>query len=1089
MADFNAVLDFSAPLNVDLLDRVVTTFYAGRGQEQAAAQRILTEFQNHPEAWTRADVMLETSKTMQTKYLALQVLERLIQTRWKILQQEQRDGIKGYIVNRVIQLSSVDVLPKNDRAFLAKLNLVLVQILKQDWPHAWPNFISEIVAASRSSVPLCENNMAILKLLSEEIFDFSAEQMTQTKARTLKTQMCGEFAEVFNLCSEVLEQATKESLLHATLATLLRFLNWIPLGYIFQTNIIDLLAKKFLAVPVFQNAALQCLTEIAALDVSGHPEYQSALSGLFLSAMQTIVTSIPQTTDFAGLWDTATDQQQELVQNLALFLTTYLAKHGRLAEAASLDASTMAHRYLLRIARVDEREIFKVCLEYFNKLLADLYEEMQTAPGGGAAAGAGLSPSGSVSMLPNAHPAIGLLNLGGAATAAGANLRKDKYPEVLSEMRLVFIESMVKPEEVLVVENEDGAIVRESMKEVDTIVLYKSMREGLVYLTHLDPHDTERIMVAKLQRQIDGSEWSWANLNRLCWAVGSISGAMVEDHEKNFLVHVIKELLGLVDMKRGKDNKAVVASNIMYVVGQYPRFLKAHWRFLKTVVKKLFEFMHELHEGVQDMACDTFIKIAQKTRRHFVIQQPHENAPFIDDILLHLPEHTSDLQPQQVHVFFEAVGYLVSAQPNKQVQEKLVGDLMRCPNIAWDQTMQAAMQGVPVLENPESVKALVNILRTNTAACTSIGPRFKPQIERIYMDMLGLYRAASGAIHTSLQADPTTGFARPLVRGLRSIKKETLRLVETYVSKADELEDLAKEMVPLLLDACLGDYAANPPQTRDAEVLNVVAEIVSKLGRWMNAQVDPILKAVFSCTLEMINKELVEYPEHRTGFFKLLRALVGHCFTAILQLPPEMFTQVINSIVWGFKHTMRDIADTALGIVGDLLQNMATKADQTVANQFYQAYYLQLLQDLFFVLTDSEHKSGFVMQVQVLALMMHAVSSGQVAVPLSGNPAIPNVPFLRDHLQAMMKAAFPHVSDKAVTVFAIGLLELNADPDKFRPHVRDFLIQLKEFAGQADDLYLAEREKELAEQRDAAHRAALAIPGMVKPSEQMDDDM
>jgi len=38
-----------------------------------------------------------------------------------------------------------------------------------------------------------------------------------------------------------------------------------------------------------------------------------------------------------------------------------------------------------------------------------------------------------------------------------------------------------------------------------------------------------------------------------------------------------------------------------YVVGQYPRFLRAHWKFLKTVVNKLFEFMHETHPGVQVM--------------------------------------------------------------------------------------------------------------------------------------------------------------------------------------------------------------------------------------------------------------------------------------------------------------------------------------------------------------------------------------------------------------------------------------------------------------------------------------------------------
>ena len=66
----------------------------------------------------------------------------------------------------------------------------------------------------------------------------------------------------------------------------------------------------------------------------------------------------------------------------------------------------------------------------------------------------------------------------------------------------------------------------------------------------------------------------------------------------------------------------------MYVVGQYPRFLRAHWKFLKTVVNKLFEFMHETHDGVQDMACDTFVKIAQKCKRHFVIVNSGEPMKF-----------------------------------------------------------------------------------------------------------------------------------------------------------------------------------------------------------------------------------------------------------------------------------------------------------------------------------------------------------------------------------------------------------------------------------------------------------------------------
>lgn len=48
----------------------------------------------------------------------------------------------------------------------------------------------------------------------------------------------------------------------------------------------------------------------------------------------------------------------------------------------------------------------------------------------------------------------------------------------------------------------------------------------------------------------------------------AIASSSDEEAEKRFLVTVIKELLGLTERKKGKDNKAVVASNIMYIVGQ-----------------------------------------------------------------------------------------------------------------------------------------------------------------------------------------------------------------------------------------------------------------------------------------------------------------------------------------------------------------------------------------------------------------------------------------------------------------------------------------------------------------------------------------
>lgn len=98
---------------------------------------------------------------------------------------------------------------------------------------------------------------------------------------------------------------------------------------------------------------------------------------------------------------------------------------------------------------------------------------------------------------------------------------------------------MAKPEEVLVVENDQGEVVRELVKDTDSITLYKTMRETLVFLTHLDSKDTEEKMTEKLS-QVSGADFSWKALNTLCWAIGSISMTMAEEEEKRFLVLVIR---------------------------------------------------------------------------------------------------------------------------------------------------------------------------------------------------------------------------------------------------------------------------------------------------------------------------------------------------------------------------------------------------------------------------------------------------------------------------------------------------------------------------------------------------------------------
>ncbi|XP_023337430.1 exportin-1 [Eurytemora carolleeae] len=1039
----NKLLDFSQKLDIGLLDNVVTAMYSSTGEEQKTAQEVLTTLKEHPDSWTKVDTILEFSSNQQTKYYALQILESVIKTRWKVI-----GGVYNYLI---LNLNWICV---QERTYLQKLNIILVLILKREWPHNWESFIPDIIGASKTNESLCQNNMNILKLLSEEVFDFSSGQMTQTKAKHLKDSMCSQFSDVFTLCQFVMDNSNNAALVGATLDTLLKFLNWIPLGYIFETKLIQTLIVKFLSVPMFRNITMKCLTEIASVTVT---HYDEKFVALFNEAMVQLETMLPVETNVKDAYKKGSDAEQNFIQNLALFFCTFLKEHGQLLEKqGDQEPLLKALHYLLLISEVDDTEISKICLEYWNSLAADLYRESP------------FSSTGSPLFM--SRP----IN-------AGTPVRRGFYQPVLTKVRYIMISKMAKPEEVLVVENDQGEVVREFMKDTDSINMYKNMRETLVYLTHLDNVDTERIMTEKLANQVNGNEWSWKNLNTLCWAIGSISGSMHEEDEKRFLVTVIKDLLGLCEQKKGKDNKAIIASNIMYIVGQYPRFLRAHWRFLKTVVNKLFEFMHETHEGVQDMACDTFIKIALKCRRQFVQIQVGEVMPFIDELLSSINSIICDLQPQQVQTFYEAVGHMISASNDQQQQEQLIEKYMMLPNQVWDDIINQASKNVEVLKDHEAVKQLGSILKTNVRACKALGHPYVLQLGRIYLDMLNVYKVMSENITAAITHNGEQVTKQPLIKSMRVVKKETLKLISCWVERSTDPQMVLDNFIPPMLDAVLADYQrCAVPSAREPEVLSVMACVVNKLRSHITPHIPKIFDAVFECTLEMINKDFEVHPEHRTNFFTLLQAVNLHCFSAFLAIPPQQFKLVLDSIIWAFKHTMRNVADTGLSILYQLLQNVSNHPD--AAQSFYQTYYTDILQHMFSVVTDTSHTAGLTMHATILAYMFTLVENGKISVAL-GQPTN-NILFIQTYVANLLKTAFPHLSDNQIKITVTGLFNLDQDIPQFKDHLRDFLVQIREFTGEDDsDLYLEEREASLKTAQEEKRKVQLSVPGILNPHE------
>jgi len=136
---------------------------------------------------------------------------------------------------------------------------------------------------------------------------------------------------------------------------------------------------------------------------------------------------------------------------------------------------------------------------------------------------------------------------------------------------------------------------------------------------------------------------------------------------------------------------------------------------------------------------------------------------------------------------------------------------------------------VETLRDLDKVKNLANILKTNVAACSSIGHPFMVQLGRNYLDMLNLYKAVSEMIAAAVITQGPIATKTPLIRGMRTIKKEILKLVETFVLKNENDKQVMDTFIPSLFEAILGDYKRSIDLARDSEVLSATASIVGKL--------------------------------------------------------------------------------------------------------------------------------------------------------------------------------------------------------------------------------------------------------------------
>ncbi|AFM99288.1 putative exportin 1 [Encephalitozoon hellem ATCC 50504] len=1004
------ILDLDKDLNIDIFDEVVMNANCPDNRKKEEAERVLLKFKELPNSWTKVDYILNNSKLQESHYVALQLLESMIKVKWSLFDEGMKQGLRMYVFQLVIEKSK-----GRDKGnyVLQELNTILIEIAKKDWPRRWPSFITDLISVSQGiSMEVCRNSLNILKRLNEEVFIFSEDSITTVRKRLLRNQLKVEFPQIFGFIKTILEYSRNtemdESLLEATLESFQCFCGSMPLDFIFLTEIIDLVLEHLNSM--HSVACLSCLIEIVDLgrnrSLSRSHEIENAEKEKILVIHRQCVEFLKmyfnkfQEERIYEVYGGMDKSEKVFILKLAQLLSSLYEVYISLLEARDITNTKVGLGYLIQISKINNSNIFSVAFEMWNKFVFDLYSEFPFA-----------------------------------SQDSTKRLRRSNYIGILNQLMGTLVDKMPRPEEVFIVVDEYNEVIRKKMTDTDQIEFYRKMRGCLYHLAFLIEEDMKKYFISKVGLQLDDKEWDCNYLNRLCWAIGSISGAFSEVNEREFFVNILKHLLALCEMKSFKTDKAVIASNIMFIIGQYHRFLLHNKSFLKTVVKKLFEFMDEDHEGIKDMACDNFFKIVEKCPVEFLTQRENDEI-FIVYILKNLPGITATLEFYQKRIVYEALLLVIKEVPKtRDYKSRVLGyaDLLLSSLLNFNILADEHINRLPnMISNVEEAKMISHVLKSHSLTYRLLPETCPSSCIQIFPKFFRIFDICNSII---LEGKEGTAF-----NNAKAVKAEIIELFTTVIDSKFVQDDF----VNMVCEKVIFDYKNNSIYKEPA-ILALGSSIVRNVEN--DGSVIYLQREAFmiSALIEPSIPFLMQADENleiSKNYLLLIESMLLFSFNSFFSslFGQPSFRQVYNTLLYSLI-CIRDVSDLSLNCLTIIFK----KCYEQKIFQFYTQNYMSTLENILGIIFDRDMRYNFDQQCLLLAFMIRISKD----IP-SLDGINPNFNVLSEYIVGLFMKSFPNITQESVKVFSVGLFELCGDDEVFKEHVDDFRVKVYEFGTDED---------------------------------------
>jgi exportin-1 len=979
---------------LDQLNAIAITAYGNSLDGQNEAAQALTNAQESEDFWRSCPAILDhPTYVFHLKFIALKGIRDLISSRWPRLDATTRAAIRQYLLETVFSWSqSAEVDPR----LLTFLDLVLIEMLKQEWPHENQTLLWDLIASASQSRGLCLNNLQIFYLFSQDVLERGEETMLSMRFREVKTSLSRYAKPVYEFVEHVLSSRNDdEELVFVSLNVLKYFIRWLDARQILQSQMFEGLSRALLPQRKFVNPVLGLFHEIFGTGELSDG-FRQAVPEIFSLMIEAITPIMPQTPDaFEELFRS----NDELLRILPMTVSVFLDQFGREIEKPDLaEAITSALHWMIALSQVDDSESFKICIDFWHSVALRVNQEKRNPE----------------------HTALSVI-----------------YGPRLPEIRRIHIVKMVPPTDVLVVDD-----VREERSTV-TQVQYTTMKETLAILTSVDRSDT----INAIQELLAGlrQEWDPMVCSRICWSVGGITKTLPPPEEAVFLTAVLSDLFAFCDgpAHGNPEDEATVASGIMYVCAQYPRFLATNEDIFHLVLDRLFAFMHHDHAGVRAMAVQSFQSVVAGSKRTL------RESSFIDDILNNFQAITVHLSPPLLVEFYGACAQIVSASLKAEDRLSLIGRLLAPLGNDW----QAVAGPVSV----DAARGICTILLCYAAVAQEAPDVFRPHLEAIFVPMMDIYSAYAHSIAATVGTSDTFAARRPDVIALKGVKIAVLRLLTKYIARARDITAQADFLLPRIMTDIIEEYGNSPPDARVPDVLGLLEQLCRKMEDTLRTNLPTVFMAVFQQTVAMVSDDFEQHVPFRLPMFSFLQVMIEQYLQVLFTASQEEFDGLIKCLLWGCEHPTPDVCTISLTATR-LLFEVALRCETGLANipAFLAAYYLPVIERIFSVIQDTYHKFAFDEECTLLAALL-------------------KIPCDQTAIAEIIHPLFPVIAPDELVDFISKMVVSSTNKVEFKQVVRNFLVAARQFS--ASELRSLEKQAR-KEESDKAFSEATPHPNM-----------